>query len=185
MGSGTEENLQRLVDELNEGCVRFGLKVNIGKTEVFGMTKRRDQLPVNISLGGCVLKQVRSFKYLGSLVCEDAKCDNDIKARIVMAKAAFGQIRKILVSLIINIRTRLRVLNTYVWSVLMFGCEAWTISKELRRRLEAVELRFIRRMLRILWTPRTTNEEMLPMAGVKRELMTSIRKRQFGFLGKY
>ena len=64
---GTEENLQRLVDELNEGCVRFGLKVNIGKTEVFGMTKRRDQLPVNISLGGCMFKQVRSFKYLGSL----------------------------------------------------------------------------------------------------------------------
>ena len=179
----TEEKLQRLVDGLNEGCGRYGLKVNIGKTEVLGVTKRTDQLPVNIRLGGCVLKQVRSFKYLGSLVCEDAKCDNDIRARIGMAKTAFGQIRKILVSLSINMRTRIRVLKTYVWSVLMFGCEAWTISKEMRRRLEAAELWFIRRMLRVPWTARRTNEEVLQMAGVKRELMTQIRKRQFGFLG--
>ena len=129
------------------------------------------------------MKQVRSFKYLGSLVCEDAKCDNDIRARIGMAKTAFGQIRKILVSLSINMRTRIRVLKTYVWSVLMFGCEAWTISKEMRRRLEAAELWFIRRMLRVPWTARRTNEEVLQMAGVKKELKTQIRKRQFGFLG--
>ena len=85
-----------------------------------GVTKRRDQLPVNIRLRGFVSKQVRSLKYLGSLVCEDAKCDNDIRARIWNAKTAFGQIRKILVNLSINMRTRIRVLKTHVWSVFMF-----------------------------------------------------------------
>ena len=77
---------------------------------------------------------------MGSLVSEAAKCDSDIRARIGMAKTAFGQIRKILVSLSVNMRTRIRVLKAYVWSVLMFGSEAWTISKEMRRRLEAAEL---------------------------------------------
>ena len=74
----TEEMLQRLVDGLNEGCVRYRSEGQHRQKEVLGVTKRTGHLPVNISLVGCVLKQVRSFKYLGSLVCEDAKCDNDI-----------------------------------------------------------------------------------------------------------
>ena len=102
---------------------------------------------------------------------------------VYMAKAAFGQLRKILVSLAIIIRTRIRVLKAYVWSVLLFGCEAWTISKEMRKRLEAVEMWFYRRMLRVPWTARRTNHEVLQMAGVNREIMTLVRRRQLGFLG--
>ena len=56
--------MQGLVDGLNEGCVRYGLKVNIGKTDVLGVIKRSNQLTVNISLGGNVLQQVRLFNYL-------------------------------------------------------------------------------------------------------------------------
>ena len=179
----TEEKLLMLVDGLNEGCSRYGMKINIEKTEVMGVTKRREQLPVNISLGGSLLKQVSTFKYLGSQVSDDAKCDSDIRARIGMAKAAFGQLRKILVSMSIRRETRVRVLKSYVWSVLLFGCEAWTISKEMRSRLEAAEMWFYRRMLRIPWTARRTNQEVLRMAGVTRELMTVIRRRQIGFLG--
>ena len=52
----TEEKVQRLVNVLNEGCGRYDLKVNIGTTDLLGVTKRRDQLPVNIRLGGCLLK---------------------------------------------------------------------------------------------------------------------------------
>ena len=179
----TENKLQRLVDRLDEGCNRYGLKINKRKTEVMGITKRREQLPVQIGLGGDILNQVNSFKYLGSLITEDAKCETDIRARIGMAKAAFGQLRKILVSMSINIRTRVRLLKTYVWSVLLFGCEAWTVSREMQKRLEAAEMFFYRRMLRIPWTARRTNEEVLQMAGVEREMMNFIRKRQLGFLG--
>ena len=179
----TEEKLQRLVDGLNEGCERYGLKINTGKTEVMGVTKRSVQIPVDISVGGGTLKQVRNFRYLGSLVQEDARCEGDIKGRIGMAKAAFGQLRKILVSLSIGRGTRVRVLRTYVWSVLLFGCEAWTISKDMRRKLEAAEMWFYRRMLRIPWTARVTNQEVLERMGVAREMMTVIRRRQLGFLG--
>ena len=77
----------------------------------------------------------------------------------------------------------MRILKAYVWSVLLFGCESWTISKEMRKRLEAAEMWFLRRMLRIPWTARRTNVEVLQMARTKRELMATIRKRQLGFLG--
>ena len=59
-----------------------------------------------------------------------------------MAKAAFGELRKILISLSINIETRIRDFKTYVLSVLLFGCKPWTNSSEMRRRLEAMKMRF-------------------------------------------
>ena len=109
----TERKLQRLVGKLNEECNKYGLKINISKTEVMGLTKRAGQLPVSISLESRVLSQVGSFKYLGSTVCEDGKCDTDIKIRIGMAKASFGQLRKLLTNLGFR-----RILKAYVWSVL-------------------------------------------------------------------
>ena len=69
------------------------------------------------------------------------------------------------------------VFKAYVWSVILFGCECWTISREMRKRIEAAEMWFIRRMLRIPWTARMTNQEVLWRAGVRRELITVIRRR--------
>ena len=78
----TEIKLQRLIEKLNEKCKKFGLRKNISKTEVIGLTKRAWQLPINIKLEGRVLSQVGSFEYLGTMMYEDVKCDADIKTRI-------------------------------------------------------------------------------------------------------
>ena len=80
-------------------------------------------------------------------------------------------------------KTKFRVLKTYVWSVLLYGCENWTITEALRNRLEAAEMWFIRRMLRISWRAKKTNEFVLKEAGVKRSLNQTIRKRQMEFVG--
>ena len=74
-----------------------------------------------------------------------------------MAKAAFDVLRKKMVGLSINREIRTKVLKTHVWSVSLFGCEAWTNIREMRRRLEVVEIWFHRRMLRISWTARKTD----------------------------
>ena len=114
---------------MNEGCGRYELKINFGKTEVMGLTKTSEQPPVNIWLRGETLNKIWSFKYLGSLVKEDGRCDADLKAKIRLANKVFGQLKKIMVSLDINMRTRIRVLKAFVWPVLLFGCEVWTISR--------------------------------------------------------
>ncbi|GFO11723.1 RNA-directed DNA polymerase from mobile element jockey [Plakobranchus ocellatus] len=67
--------------------------------------------------------------------------------------------------------------------VLMYGCEAWTISKQIQNKLEATEMWFLRRMLRIPWTAKKTNERVLNEAN-KRSLVRTIRKRQATFLRK-
>ena len=179
----TEEKLQSLLDRLNVECRAMGLKINIGKTEVMGVTKRKEQLRVNVNIDGQAVKQVRSFRYLGALVDEDGRCDAEIRSRIGMAKANFGEMRRILTDLNLGIGIRIRTLKCYIWSVMLYGCETWTISREMKKRLEAAEMWFIRRMMRVPWEARRTNQEVLQMAGTTRELMTTVRRRQLGFIG--
>ena len=74
---------------LSVECRIFGLGFNMSKTKVMGLNKRREQLVVNVTLEGGALEKVSSFRYLGSLVCEDAKCDRERRSRIAIEKAAF------------------------------------------------------------------------------------------------
>ena len=179
----TGESLQELIDRLDEEGRAIGLKINIGKTEVMGVTKRTEQLRVEAHVNGEAVRQVSSFRYLGSLISEDGRSDAEIKSRVAMAKGNFGKMRRILTNMSLGMNIRLRLLKCYVWSTLLYGCEAWNISGVMRRRLEVAEMWFIRRMLRIPWTARRTNEEVLGMAGTERVLMTTIRRRQLGYFG--
>ncbi|GFO49455.1 phospholipase a2 [Plakobranchus ocellatus] len=84
---------------------------------------------------------------------------------------------------IISIEMRKRAIQCYIEPVLMYGCEAWTISKQIQNKPEATELWFLRRMLRIPWTAKKTNERVLNEANKRRSLVRTIRKRQATFLG--
>ncbi|KAG1673509.1 Craniofacial development protein 2 [Nymphon striatum] len=73
--------------------------------------------------------------------------------------------------------------KTYVWSVLLYGCECWTFNKEIEKKLEATEMWLIRRMMRISWTEKRTNDSVLKEANVTRSLIKNVRRRQLEFLG--
>ena len=83
----------------------------------------------------------------------------------------------------LSLQTRVRAIKTYVWSTLLYGCEAWTVSKAMEQRLEAVEMWCWRRMLRISWTERRSNTNILESIGSRRELLALVRKRQMSFFG--
>ncbi|GFO23909.1 endonuclease-reverse transcriptase [Plakobranchus ocellatus] len=76
-----------------------------------------------------------------------------------------------------------RALQCYIEPVLTYGCEAWTISKQIQNKLEATEMWFLRRMLRIPWTAKKTNERVLNEANKRRSLVRTIRQCQATFLG--
>ncbi|GFN84676.1 glutamate synthase [NADH], amyloplastic [Plakobranchus ocellatus] len=83
----------------------------------------------------------------------------------------------------ISIEMRKRALQCYIEPVLMYGCEAWTISKQIQNKLEATEMWFLRRMLQIPWTAKKTNERVLYEANKRKSLVRTIRKCQATFLG--
>ena len=136
-----------------------------------------------MNLGRLKIAKVGKFRYLGSLISEDGRCDTEITTRIAISKSNFGKMRKLLTNMSLSVELRVRLLKTYIWSVLLYGCESWTITATMRRKLEAAEMWMLRRMLRVPWTARMTNEEVMRRAGVTRLLMTTIRRRQLGYVG--
>ena len=78
---------------------------------------------------------------------------------------------------------RKRILEAFIEPVLLYGCEAWTIDERMKRSLETTEMWFFRRMMRIPWTAKKTNEEVLTEAQTTTQLMSKIRKRQAKFVG--
>ena len=180
----SEQKLQNLMDVIVDESGNKGLDINKEKSYVvFGISKKAENPNCSIRVKGDVLKQNQEFKYLGSWVTSDGKSDKEIRHRIGMAKRAYRKMERVLASHSIKFATKLRLLKCYVWSVLLYGSESWTIRRAMQERLQVVEMWFLRRMLRIPWVDRVTNEEVLGRAGTHRQLMRTIVTRQICFLG--
>jgi hypothetical protein len=171
-----------MLDKVVEEGNKMGMAINCKKTECLVVSKRKSPR-CELRIGEVIIKQVDKFSYLGSLITEDGEWDVEIKRRIGMAKNTFYKLEKVLRNRKMLMSTKKRVLDSYVMSVLLYGSECWTISPTMKKRLEAVEMWFYRRMLRISWTEHATNEEVLTRANAKRGLMNIIRERQLKFLG--
>src|SRR3989442_12427411 len=109
---------------------------------------------------GQPLEQVSRFKYLGSWITEDARSDEDIRARVGMAKAAFWQ-NKELMRCNIRLSTKMKILNCYVFSVLDYGCESWTWNSPMRMKVNAFEMWCYRMILGISWRDKVSNKKVM------------------------
>ena len=123
------------------------------------------------------------MKYLGTIVTSDGKCETEIKSRIGQAKAAFQNMSNIFRDRSISQTLKMRLLQCYIEPILTYSCETWTLSKQMVKRIEAIEMWFLRRMFRIKWTDRKTNMEVMEMAEYSRSLEKKIRNRQAKFIG--
>ena len=132
---------------------------------------------------GIFLKQVPSFKYLGTIITSDGRCNTEIRSRIGQAKSVFNQMKNFLCNKHVSLQTRKRVVQTYVKSVMCYGCEVWTINKRIQSQLEAAEMWFLRRIMKVPWTAKISNTIILQMANETRTLIKDIRKRQSDFFG--
>lgn len=181
MVADTEEALQYNMQRMDEIFQKYNLKINIKKTKIM-VTSKTQSPQVNIMINSERLEQVKSFTYLGSIIDEKGRSEKEIRARIAMAKRAFTTNRQVYNSKIhINIRKNL--IKTYIWSTALYGCESWNITNQDRRRLEAFEMWCWRRMFKISWTEKRTNEEVLLKAREKRQIITAIEKRRAKCIG--
>ena len=179
----TEAKLQTLLTAVHEKSNEYGIRINIRKTETMTISKNPNPPTCHIYIDNTMIKYSQSFVYLGSTLTKDGKCDTEIRKRIAIAKRGFSNMKNILSNLHLNITTRIRTLKAYIFSTLTYGSETWTLNKENRRRIEAAKMWCLRRMLRVPWTARVTNQEILRRTNTKRSLLETIRRRQMNFLG--
>src|SRR6478672_2404518 len=135
------------------------MKINIKKIKAM-VVSRNGRERVNITVAGQNVEQVSKFRYLGSLISEDGRCLDDVKPRIGMAKDAFNK-RKELLTRSIRVDRRKRLVKTLVWPVVLYGCETWTMRKKEINRLNAFEMWVWRRMGKVSWIDKRTNEQVL------------------------
>ena len=101
----------------------------------------------------------------------------------MIAWTTFTNMRTLLSCRGINLKTRLRALKFYIWPTLFYGAETWTITKSLLSRLDASEMWVYRRVLRISWTEKITNEDVLRRMGTGRKIVRKFKTMKLQYLG--
>ena len=126
------------MNRLNDTAKKYDMKINVPKTKVMVLSKKADKF-ANILVDGKRVEQVSNFKYLGSIISEDGRCENEIRCRIAMAKEAFNS-RKELLAKRRDKTLKKRLIKVLVWPVVLYGCETWTLLKSEIDRLQALEM---------------------------------------------
>jgi len=109
-----------MIDKLIEIGRCYGMEMNVEKTKLMRISSQR--LPVKIVINQKQLENVKSFKYLGSILTIDGRCTCEIKCRIAMAKAVFNKKRALFTSTL-DLELRKKLVNYYFWSIALYGAE--------------------------------------------------------------
>ena len=128
---------------------------------------------------------VSDFIFWGSKITADGDCSHEIKRHILLGRKVMTNLDSILESRDITLSTKVHLVKAMVFPVVMYGCESWTIKKAECRRIDAFELRSWRRLLRVPWTARRSNQSILkkisPRCSLK-DVMLKLKLQYFGHL---
>ena len=123
--------------------------------------------------------------FLGSKITADGDCSHEIKIRLLLGRKVMTNLDSVLKSRDITLPTKVPLVKAMVFPVVMYGCESWPIKKAERRKIDAFELRCWRRLLRVPWTVRRSNQSILKeiSPGCSLEgLMLKLKLQYFGHL---
>ena len=152
----TEEELKSLLMKVKEEREKAGLKLNIQKTKTMAsgpITSRQ--------IDGETMETVRDFVFLGSKITADGDCSHEIKRYLLLGRKAMTNLDSMLQSRDITLQTKVRLVEAMVFPVVMYGCESWTRKKAEHRRIDVFELWCWRRLWRVPWTARRSNQSIL------------------------
>ena len=107
------------------------------------------------------MERVKDFIFLGSKLTANGDCSHEIRKCLLLGRKAMTKPESILKSRYITLLTKVHLVKAMVFLVVMFGCESWTIKNTECRRIDAFELWYWRRLLRVLWTARISNQSIL------------------------
>ena len=165
------------VKEENE---KVGLKLNIQKTKIMASD------PITSwEIDGETVETVSDFIFGGSKITADGECSHEIKRHLLLGRKVMTNLDNILKSRDITLPTKFHLVMAMVFPVVMYGCESWTIKKAEHRRIDAFELWCWRRLLRVPWTARRSNQSILkdisPECSLE-GLMLKLKLQYFGHL---
>ena len=155
MAEGREE-LKSLLMKVKEEGEKVGLKLNIQKTKIMASG------PITSwQIDGETMEIVTDFMFGGSKVTSDGDCSHEMKRHLLLGRKAMTNLNSMLKSRDITLPTKVRLVKALVFLVVMYGCESWATKKAEHQRTDAFELWCWRRLLRVPWTTRMSNQSIL------------------------
>ena len=139
--------------KVKEESEKVGLKLNTQKTKIMASSP--------ITSCQIDVETVRDFIFGGSKITTDGDCSHEIKRRLLLGRKVMTHLDSILKSRDITLPTKVRLVKAMVFPVVVYDCESWTIKKAELRRTDAFELWCWRRLLRVPWTARRSNQSIL------------------------
>ena len=148
--------VKSLLMKVKEESEKAGLKLNIRKTKIMASG------PITSwQIDGETIETVRDFIFLGSKITADGDCSHEIKRCLLLGRKALTNLESIPKSRDITLPTNFHLVKAVVFPIAMYGCESWTIKKAEHQRIDAFELWCWRRLLRVPWTARRSNQSPL------------------------
>uniref|UniRef100_A0A8D8RKC5 Craniofacial development protein 2 n=1 Tax=Cacopsylla melanoneura TaxID=428564 RepID=A0A8D8RKC5_9HEMI len=161
MLADTIEGLQKLMTKIAEVSSSYGLDINASKTKLMIISKEQISSDAQIIVNQVRIERVTQCQYLGTCINEAWDNSQEVKCRIAKARNVFNSMDSVFKSHNLTLDTKTRLLKCYVFSVLLYGVETWTLTEAITNKLRAFELWLYRRMLRISWIQKITNAEVL------------------------
>jgi len=164
--------------KVKEKSEKVGLKLNIQKTKIMASG------PITSwQINGETVKTVADYIFLGSKITADGDCSHEIKRCLLLGRKVMTNLDSILKSRDITLSTKVRLVKAMVFPVVMYGYESWTIKKAESRRIDAFELWCWRRLLRVPWTTRRSNQSTLKEISPGCSLVALILKLKVQYFG--
>ena len=176
----SEEELKSLLMKVKEESGKVGLKLNIQKTKIMASGSI-----TSWQIDWETVETVADFIFLGSKITADGNCSREIQRRLLLGKKVMTNRDSILKSRDITLSTKVCVVKAMVFPVVMYRCESWTIKKAEHQRIDAFELWCWRRLLRVPWTARRSNQSILKEISPEYSLeglMLKLKLQYFGHL---
>ena len=176
----SEEELKSLLMKVKEESEKIGLKLNIQKTKIMASG------PITSwQIDGETVETVSDFIFLGSKITADGDCTHEIKRRLLLGRKVMTNLDSVLKGRDITLSTEAHLVKAMAFPGVMYRCESWTIKKAECRRIDAFELWCCRRLFRVRWIARRSNQsiikEISPGCSLK-GLMLKLKLQYFGHL---
>ena len=142
--------------KVKEESEKVGLKLNIQQTKIMASSSI-----ISLKIDGKTVETVADFIFLGSKITADGDFSHEIKRHLLLEGKVMTNLDSILKSRDITLSTNVHLVKAMVFPVIMFGCGSWTIKKAEHQRIDAFELWCWRRLLRVPWTTRRSNQSIL------------------------
>ena len=176
----SEEELKSLLMKVKEESEKVGLKLHIQKTKIMASG------PITSwEIDGETVETVSDFILEGFKITADGDCSHEIKRHLLLGRKVMTYLDSIFKSRDITLPTNVHLVKAMVFPVVMYRCESWTVKKAERRRIDAFEVWCWRRLLRVPWTARKSNQSILKEInpGISLEgMMLKLKLQYFGHL---